>query len=64
MTDTGSRTFSQRILGGISRLRQSRITVAIVVCFALFTDILVYGMVVPIFTEEVLGFSVLEVSVR
>ena len=36
-------------------------SVAIVVCMALFTDILAYGMVVPIFTEEILGFSLTQV---
>lgn len=55
-----SQCFKQ-ILKKFRQLQESRVSVAIVVCMALFTDILAYGMVVPIFTEEILGFSLTQV---
>lgn len=43
------------------RLRQSPMSSLFVVCVAIFTDMLVYGMVVPIFVPEILQITTVEV---
>ena len=50
------------MLGWLHWLQSSRAAALIVVSMALFTDILVYGMVVPIFTPKTLGISLTKVS--
>jgi hypothetical protein len=47
---------------GFVRLRQSPLSSLFVVCVAIFTDMLVYGMVVPIFVPEILHITTIEVS--
>jgi len=49
------------MLSWLHRLQESKSAALVVVSMALFTDILVYGMVVPIFTPETLGMSTLQV---
>lgn len=47
----------------LTALRASPISTLIVVSVAVFTDALVYGMVVPIFVPEVLGVSTLQLGI-
>ncbi len=45
---------------GFIRLRKSPLTSLFVVSVAIFTDMLVYGMVVPIFVPEILNVTTIE----
>jgi hypothetical protein len=54
-------SWPRRAWGGFIALRRSPLTSLFVVCVAIFTDMLVYGMVVPIFVPEILNVTTIEV---